>query len=57
MDTKDFMSGIHTRESFACGFRLAWQLFSELQYDNGHSLEETLDGTDRFFMPEEKQNG
>ncbi|SBV98586.1 conserved hypothetical protein [uncultured Eubacteriales bacterium] len=52
IDNKDLIAGARARESFSCGFWLAWCLFTQLhQYDSGRSLEKTLDGNGRFSMP------
>lgn len=49
IDNKDLLAGARARESFSCGFWLAWCLFTQLrQYDSGRSLEKTLDGNGRF---------
>ncbi|WP_169008024.1 DUF6809 family protein [Faecalispora jeddahensis] len=51
IDDKDLIAGTLTRESFNCGFRLAWRLLTELNiYNNGHLVEEQLNSDDRFFM-------
>lgn len=53
IDSKDFISGFRAKESFACGFWLAWRLLSELRsYDNDRSLEESLKESGRFAMRE-----
>lgn len=53
IDNKDLIAGIRARESFQCGFWLAWQLFTQLgSYDSGRSLEEILNVGDRFVMPQ-----
>lgn len=58
IDNKDLISGARARESFECGFWLAWRLFSQLHtYDSGRSLEIILNVDDRFVVPEdESQN-
>lgn len=39
IDGKDLIAGSHARESFACGFWIAWRLFSQLHaYDSGRSV-------------------
>ena len=53
IDNKDLISSGRAKESFQCGFWLAWQLFLQLQsYDSGRSLEESLHVGNRFAMPE-----
>lgn len=53
IDGKDMIAGARARESFVCGFWLAWRLFSQLQnYDSGRSLEEILNVGGRFTMSE-----
>lgn len=55
IDNKDLIAGARARESFTCGFWLAWRLLTQLhQYDSGRSLEKTLDGNGRFSMPHEE---
>lgn len=57
IDNKDLIAGARARESFACGFWLAWRLFTQLhQYDSDRSLEKTIDGNGRFFMPMKKHS-
>lgn len=52
IDNKDLIAGAHARESFRCGFWLAWRMFSQLHtYDSGRSLEEILNVGGRFAMP------
>ena len=53
IDNKDLIAGADARESFACGFWLAWRLLSQLHnYDSGRSVEEILNVGGRFVMPE-----
>ena len=53
IDNKDLICGIRAKESFACGFWLAWRLLSHLHtYDNDRSLEEALKESGRFAMRE-----
>lgn len=53
IDNKDLISGARARESFECGFWLAWRLFSQLHtYDSGRSLEKILNVDGRFAVPE-----
>ncbi|WP_349947433.1 DUF6809 family protein [Lacrimispora sp. BS-2] len=53
IDSKDLISGFCAKESFACGFWLAWRLLSQLRsYDNDRSLEESLKEGGRFAMQE-----
>lgn len=52
IDNKDLIAGARARESFQCGFWLAWRLFAQLHsYDSGRSLEEILNADGRFVMP------
>lgn len=58
IDAKDQIAGSRARESFACGFWLAWRLFTQLHsYNSGRSLEEILGANDRFPMSEGDRNG
>ncbi|MDD2956240.1 MAG: hypothetical protein PHD67_07985 [Oscillospiraceae bacterium] len=51
IDNKDFIAGARARESFACGFWLAWRLFSQLHsYDSGRSHGEDPSVGDRFVI-------
>ena len=53
IDNKDSICGSRAKESFTCGFWLAWRLFSQLNiYDSGRSLEGILNVGGRFTMPE-----
>lgn len=53
IDNKDLISGARAKESFQCGFWLAWRILSQLHtYDSGRSLEETLNVGGRFTVPE-----
>ena len=53
IDSKDLISGFRGKESFACGFWLAWRLLSQLHtYDNDRFLEESLKESGRFAMRE-----
>ena len=52
IDNKDLIAAARARESFACGFWLAWRMFSQLHnYDSGRSVEEILNVGGRFSMP------
>lgn len=52
IDNKDLIAGARARESFQCGFWLAWRLFAQLHsYDSGRSLEEILNANGRFVVP------
>jgi len=54
IDSKDLISGLHVKESFACGFWLAWRLLSQLhRYQSDRSPEEFLRESGRFTMREE----
>lgn len=53
IDNKDLIAGARAKESFQCGFWLAWRLFSQLHsYDSGRSLEVILNEGGRFAMRE-----
>lgn len=53
IDSKDLISGFRAKESFACGFWLAWRMLSQLRsYDNDRSLEKFLKESGRFAMQE-----
>lgn len=56
IDNKDLIAGAHNKESFRCGFWLAWQLFTQLgSYDSGRSLEKVLNAGDRCAMPQDNE--
>ena len=56
IDNKDLIAGARARESFECGFWLAWRLLTQLNiYDNGRLLEKNLDAGGRFFIPHEHE--
>lgn len=58
IDSKDLICGNRAKESFACGFWLAWRIRSQLHtYDNDRSLEETLKESGRFAMREGDELG
>ena len=53
IDNKDLLASERARESFHCGFWLAWRLSIQLQsYDSGRSVEEILNVGGRFVMQE-----
>ena len=53
IDNKDLIAGARARESFHCGFWLAWQMLSQVHnYDSGRSVEEILNVGGRFAMQE-----
>lgn len=53
IDSKDMISGLHVKESFACGFWLAWRLLSQLHhYQSDRPPEEFLKENGRFIMHE-----
>lgn len=55
IDNKDLIASERGKESFQCGFWLAWRLFSELHtYNGGRSLEKFLNVDGRFAVAEEK---
>ena len=55
IDNKDLIAGARARESFECGFWLAWRLCTQLNmYDNGRLLEQQLNAGDRFAMEKEE---
>ncbi len=54
IDNKDLIAGARARESFECGFLLAWRLLTQLNiYDNGRLLEKNLNAGGRFCIPRE----
>lgn len=56
IDNKDLIAGARARESFECGFWLAWRLLTQLNiYDNGRLLEKNLDAGGRFCVPHEHE--
>ena len=55
MDAQTMIASLQSEESFVCGFKLAFQILTELEYDTGRSIEVGLDVSDQFFM-EEKNN-
>lgn len=55
IDNKDLIAGARAKESFECGFWLAWRLCTQLNmYDNGRLLEQQLNAGDRFAMEKEE---
>ena len=58
IDNKDLIADTRAKESFACGFWLAWRILSQLHtYDSGRSLGKISSVGDRFTMrdrPSEK---
>ena len=55
MDAQSMIASLQSEESFICGFKLAFQILTELEYDTGRSIEVGIDVSDQFFM-EEKNN-
>lgn len=54
IDNKDLIAGARARESFECGFWLAWRLCTQLNMiDNGRLLEQQLNAGGRFVMEKE----
>lgn len=54
IDNKDLIAGARARESFECGFWLAWRLCTQLNMiDNGRLLEHQLNAGGRFVMEQE----
>lgn len=50
IDNKDLIAGARAKESFECGFWLAWRLYTQLNMiDNGRLLEQQLKTDDRLF--------
>ncbi len=55
IDNKDLIAGARAKESFECGFWLAWRLCTLLNmYDNGRLLEQQLNAGGRFAMEKEE---
>ena len=55
IDNKDLIAGARVRESFECGFWLAWWLCTQLNmYDNGRLLEQQFNADGRFVMEQEE---
>lgn len=55
IDNKDLIAGARARESFECGFWLAWRLCTQLNMiDNGRLLEQQLKADGRFVMEQEE---
>lgn len=55
IDNKDLIAGARARESFKCGFWLAWRLCTQLNMiDNGRLLEQQLKAGGRFVMEQEE---
>ena len=49
------IAGARARESFECGFWLAWRLCTQLNMiDNGRLLEQQLKAGGRFVMEQEE---
>ena len=56
IDNKDLIAGARARESFECGFWLAWRLLTQLNiYNNGRLLEKNLGAGGRFCVPHEHE--
>ena len=55
MDAQMMIGSLQSEESFICGFKLAFQILTELEYDTGRSIEVGIDVSGQFFM-EEKNN-
>ena len=55
MDAQMMISSLQSEESFICGFKLALDLLTELEYNTGRSIEVGIDVSGQFFM-EEKNN-
>lgn len=54
IDNKDLIARARARESFECGFWLAWRLCTQLNMiDNGRLLEQQLKAGGRFVMEQE----
>ena len=52
---KDLIAGARARESFECGFWLAWRLCTQLNMiDNGRLLEQQLKAGGCFVMEQEE---
>ena len=56
IDVKDLISGIHKRESFICGFKLALELLEELKYENKSDYISGIPEVESLFSMEEKNN-
>ena len=55
IDNKDLIAGARARESFECGFWLAWRLCTQLNMiDNGRLLGQQLKADGRFVMQQEE---
>jgi len=56
IDNKDLIARARARESFECGFWLAWRLLAQLNiYDNGRLLEKNLGAGGRFCISHEHE--
>ena len=44
------IGSLRVKESFICGFKLAVQIPTELEYDTGRSIEVGIDVRDQFFV-------
>ena len=55
MDAQTMIASLQSEESFICGFKLAFKILTELEYDTGRSTLVGIDVSDQFFM-EEKSN-
>ena len=44
---------LQSDENFICGFKLALQILTELEYDTGRSIEVGIDVSDQFFMEDQ----
>ena len=43
------IGNLKSEESFICGFKLAFQILTELDYDTGCSIEVGIDGATNFL--------
>ncbi|WP_312941125.1 hypothetical protein [Oscillibacter sp.] len=57
IDNKDLIAGARARDSFECGFWLAWRLLTQLHiYENSRLLENSLKTNGCFSMTKEKED-
>ena len=56
MDAETMITGLQSRESFICGFKLAMEILSELKYEDGHSFEFKLEENDHLAVSDDKTN-
>ena len=54
IDAQMMITGLQSRESFICGFKLAMEILSELKYEDGHSFEYKREENDHLSVSDDK---